>query len=62
MTTSPSSWSWQKTKADSPKSWTVDIADIDPTTLDLSVMNPDQRPSGRPPTPRRSILEEMASA
>jgi type I restriction enzyme M protein len=31
----------QKTKADSPKSWSVDAADIDPSTWDLSVKNPD---------------------
>ncbi len=31
----------QKTKADSPKSWSVDVADIDPATYDLSVKNPD---------------------
>jgi type I restriction enzyme M protein len=31
----------QKTFADSPKSWSVDVADIDPTTFDLSVKNPD---------------------
>ncbi len=31
----------QKTKADSPKSWSVDGADIDSTTWDLSVKNPD---------------------
>ncbi|NCQ26545.1 MAG: N-6 DNA methylase, partial [Armatimonadetes bacterium] len=30
----------QKTFADSPKSWTVDAASIDPTTFDLSVKNP----------------------
>jgi len=30
----------QKTKADSDKSWTVNIADIDPATFDLSVKNP----------------------
>src|SRR5450759_4581393 len=30
-----------KTKADSPKSWSVDAADIDPTSWDLSVKNPD---------------------
>lgn len=29
-----------KTKADSAKSWTIDIADIDTTTWDLSVKNP----------------------
>jgi len=31
----------QKTKADSPKSWSVDAKSIDQTTFDLSVKNPD---------------------
>jgi type I restriction enzyme M protein len=31
----------QKTKADSPKSWTVDAKSIDPTTFDLSAKNPE---------------------
>ena len=31
----------QKNFADSPKSWRVDVADIDKTTFDLSVKNPD---------------------
>jgi len=31
----------QKTFADSPKSWSVDAASIDPATFDLSVKNPD---------------------
>ena len=30
----------QKTKADSPKSWSVDVAAIDPKTFDFSVKNP----------------------
>ncbi len=30
----------QKTKKDSDNSWTVDIADIDTTTYDLTVRNP----------------------
>ena len=30
----------QKTKADSPKSWSVDVKDVDPATFDLSVKNP----------------------
>jgi type I restriction enzyme M protein len=30
----------QKTKADSPKSWTINTKDIDQTTYDLSVKNP----------------------
>jgi type I restriction enzyme M protein len=32
----------QKTFADSPKSWSVDVKDIDPKTCDLSVINPDR--------------------
>ena len=31
----------QKTCADSPKSWSVDVSGIDATTYDLSVKNPD---------------------
>ena len=31
----------QKTCADSPRSWSVDAADIDPSSFDLSVKNPD---------------------
>jgi len=31
----------QKTFADSPKSWSVDVADIDKASFDLSVKNPD---------------------
>ena len=30
----------QKTKDDSPKSWSVDVTAIDPKTFDLSVKNP----------------------
>jgi len=30
----------QQTNADSPKSWSVDAASIDPATFDLSVKNP----------------------
>ena len=40
-----------KTKADSPKSWSVDAADIDATTWDLSVQEPRRRRGGRPPQP-----------
>ncbi len=46
----------QKTKADSPKSWSVDAASIDPATFDLSVKNP----TGPPPPPHRSPKEIMA--
>ncbi|MBC7979800.1 MAG: N-6 DNA methylase, partial [Armatimonadetes bacterium] len=31
----------QKTSVTSPKSWNVDVKDIDPKTCDLSVKNPD---------------------
>jgi type I restriction enzyme M protein len=50
----------QKTRADSPKSWTVDAATIDPTTFDLSVKNPD---GGEVVAHRRpqDILKEIAA-
>ncbi len=50
----------QKTKADSPKSWSLDVAAIDPKTFDLSVKNP----SGGEEVAHRSpqeILEEIAA-
>jgi type I restriction enzyme M protein len=49
-----------KTKADSAKSWSVDAADIDPTTWDLSAKNPD----GGEEVVHRSpleILDEIAA-
>lgn len=33
----------QKTKADSPNSWKVDVKDLNPDTLDLSVKNPNKK-------------------
>jgi type I restriction enzyme M protein len=50
----------QKTKADSPKSWSVDVAAIDPTTFDLSVKNPNggELVAHRSP---REIMEEIAA-
>ncbi|MHB8956029.1 MAG: class I SAM-dependent DNA methyltransferase [Pirellulaceae bacterium] len=45
----------QKTKADSPKSWTVDTKTIDQTTFDLSVKNP----NGGEEVVHRSPLEIM---
>lgn len=33
----------QKTKADSENSWSVDMANIDTTTYDLSVKNPHKK-------------------
>ena len=41
----------QKTKADSPKSWSVDAADIDPTTLRPLREEPRRRRGGRAPQP-----------
>ncbi len=35
--------SLQKTKADSENSWTLDISDVDTTTYDLSVKNPNKK-------------------
>ena len=50
----------QKTCADSPKSWSVDAATIDPTTFDLSVKNPN---GGEEVTHRspEEIMEEIAA-
>ncbi|MBS1533970.1 MAG: N-6 DNA methylase [Bacteroidetes bacterium] len=48
----------QKTLADSENSWTVNVKDIDQSTFDLSVKNPNKKEEVtlRPP---RAILEEM---
>jgi len=50
----------QKTKADSPKSWTVDASTIDRSTLDLSVKNPN---GGEEVTHRspQDILDEITA-
>jgi type I restriction enzyme M protein len=50
----------QKTKADSPKSWSVDAKDIDTKTFDLSVKNPNggEEVAHRSP---KAILEEIAA-
>jgi type I restriction enzyme M protein len=49
-----------RTNADSPKSWSVDAADIDATTWDLSVRNPD---GGEEVVHRcpQEILDEIAA-
>ena len=48
------------TKADSPKSWSVDVAAIDPKTFDLSVKNPN---GGEEVTHRspQEIMDEIAT-
>ncbi len=48
----------QKTKADSKNSWTIDIADINPDTFDLSVKNPNKKEEAQLRKPKE-ILEEM---
>jgi type I restriction enzyme M protein len=50
----------QKTKADSPKSWSVDVAAIDPKTFDLSVKNPNggEEIAHRSP---QDIMDEIAA-
>jgi len=50
----------QKTFADSPKSWTVDAADINPATVDLSVKNPN---GGETVTHRspQAIMDEIVA-
>ncbi|MDA8428223.1 MAG: N-6 DNA methylase [Geobacteraceae bacterium] len=50
----------QKTFADSPKSWSVDVAGIDTTTYDLSVKNPDGGEVITHRTPQE-IMDEIAT-
>jgi type I restriction enzyme M protein len=49
----------QKTKADSPKSWTINANTINQTTFDLSVKNPDRGEEITHRTPQ-VIMEEIA--
>lgn len=50
----------QRSFADSPKSWSINASDIDPTTFDLSVKNPNgvQEVAHRSP---QDIMEEIAA-
>ena len=48
----------QKTKADSPNSWIVDMADVDTETYDLSVKNPHRKDENKLREPKE-IREEM---
>ena len=50
----------QKTKADSENSWTINVKDIDKTTHDLSVKNPNKKEEAALREPR-VILNEMKS-
>lgn len=49
----------QKTFADSPKSWSIDVADVDTSTYDLSVKNPNKSDEVVHRSPQE-ILEEIA--
>lgn len=48
----------QKTKADSDNSWSVDVADVDKTTFDLSVKNPNRNDDVQHRTPQ-VIMKEI---
>ncbi|MFH1976456.1 MAG: N-6 DNA methylase [Pseudomonadota bacterium] len=48
----------QKTKADSENSWSVNVADVDTTTYDLSVKNPNKKDETALREPQE-ILDEM---
>jgi type I restriction enzyme M protein len=48
----------QKTKAESPNSWTVHLRDVDASTCDLSVKNPNKKDDTTLRSPQE-ILEEM---
>jgi type I restriction enzyme M protein len=50
----------QKTFADSPKSWSVDAANIDPATFDLSVKNPNGGEAIAHRSPQ-AIMDEIAA-
>ncbi len=50
----------QETQADSPKSWRVDAATIDPTTYDLSVKNPNGGEAVIHRSPQ-DIMDEIAA-
>ena len=48
----------QKTKAESPKSWTIDVKDVDAETSDLSVRNPN-KPEAAPLRSPAEIIAEI---
>ena len=50
----------QKTFADSPKSWSIDVTDVDTSTYDLSVKNPTKSEEVVHRSPQE-ILEEIAA-
>jgi len=50
----------QKTKADSDNSWSVNVADVDKGTFDLSVKNPNRNDEVQHRSPQ-VIMEEIAA-
>ncbi len=48
----------QKSKGTGPKSWTLDVADVDATTCDLSVKNP-HAPEAAPQRSPQQIIDDM---
>jgi len=50
----------QKSFADSPKSWSLDVVDVDPQTFDLSVKNPNARQAVAHRSPQE-IMEEITT-
>ena len=50
----------QKSLADSPKSWNVSAKDIDQTTFDLSVKNPNGTEKVKQRSPQK-IIEEIVA-
>jgi type I restriction enzyme M protein len=50
----------QKTFADSPKSWKINVADLDPATCDLSAKNPNKQSEEELRAPEE-ILAELAA-
>ena len=50
----------QKGFADSAKSWSLDVADVDPQTFDLSVKNPNAAQAAAQRSPQE-IMEEITA-
>ena len=50
----------QKTRADSPRSWSIDVANVDKSTFDLSVKNPNNGNDVKHRSPKK-ILDEIVA-
>ena len=53
-------WLWRKPSPKRRKSWSIDVKDIDTSTYDLSVKNPNA-PEEAPLRAPEEILEEMVA-